>query len=209
MRNLIYKKMRFVKVVDIYSSLYVYTNSKEQLIISSGVLNFIWNYWNNFWRDYWITHVSGGYNMDGSYISPIYSKYNDKQCCHYLLFACGKRKQHNYGDSINGSYQEVTWGDPKIIADIASHFLTTNNHMNIVLGLLSHYKTFIEHFQIIRNSFIHLNNDNIYYLNKIAGYYIFGPNHRLIDILDTKEISSSTICFINLTDNMKGMIRNL
>lgn len=208
-RDLSRKRKRFEEVANNYSNLHIYSNTKEQLIISSGVLNFIWNHWNIFWRHYWIAHVSGGQNIDGSYIPPIHPNYSDKQCCHYLLYCCGKRSIHKYGDSIVGGHQEATWGDPKIITDLASHFSGIHTHTTTILGLLNHYKLFIEHFQLIRNSFIHLNNENIYNLNKIVGYYIFNPSHRLIDILDTTEISSSSKCFVNLVDNMKGMIINL
>jgi len=209
MRDLAHKRDRFYNVASNYSALYSYTNDKEQLTLSAGVLNFIWNHWNNFWRDYWIAHVSGGFDVNGNRIIPIFNSYNDKQSCHYLLYACGKRNNHNPGSSIIGVHQEATWGDPNIISNIATTMLPHHSHMNYVLSLLGLYQTYINHFQRIRNSFIHLNNENINHLNSITGYYIFNTNHRLIDILETTEISTSIRCFDNLINNMTGLIQNL
>lgn len=209
MRNLSHKRERFYSVVSNYSLLYSYTNQKEQLVLSAGVLNFIWNHWNNFWRDFWIAHVSGGFDFNGDPITPIHVNYNDKQSCHYLLYACGKRNNHAAGSSIIGVHQEATWGDPNIISNIATRIIPHHSYMNYVLGLLGHYQTTIEHFQKIRNSFIHLNNENIYNLNSLTGYYRFNPNQGLIDILETTDIASSNRCFDNLVDNMNGLIQNL
>lgn len=209
MRILSNKSERFQDVVNNYSALYTYTNDKEQLVITAGVLNFIWNHWNNFWREYWIAHVSGGYDANNNLIIPIFNNYTDKQSCHYLLYACGKKNNHIQGNAIVAVYQEATWGDPNIMSNIATKMLPHHPQMNYLLGLIGHYQTYIEHFQRIRNSFIHLNNENIYNLNTLSGYYTFGPNHRLIDILETTEIHSATKCFDNLLGNMSGLIKNL
>lgn len=209
MRDLSHRRERFYSITEDYSSLYLYSNQQEQLALSAGVLNFIWNSWNNFWREFFIAHVSGGLDLDKNPITPIHPDYRDKQACHYLLHACGKRKLHNIGDSIAGVYQEVTWGDPAVIARIATHLIPHHSNMNYLLGVLAIYQTTIEHFQKIRNSFIHLNNENIFYLNQLTGHYSFSPNQNLIDILESTNISSTTRCFDNLIDNMNGMLTNL
>jgi len=209
MRKLEHSRERFYKITEEYSKLYSFSNRREQLTLTNGVLNFIWNSWNNYWRNYWIAHVSGGLNVDKSLITPIHPNYTDKEACHYLLFACGKRKRHNLHDSISGSHQEATWGDPKIIESIALSLQHQHPQMVYVLGLLSIYKTNIEHLQRIRNSFTHLNNENIYHLNSIDSYYSFGHNHKLIDILESTTISNSTKCFDNIIDNLNGFLQNL
>lgn len=209
MRDLSHRRERFYSITNDYSSLYLYTNQQEQLTLSAGVLNFIWNSWNNLWREFFIAHVSGGIDFDKNPITAIYPNYTDKQACHYLLHACGKRRTHNIGDSIAGVYQEATWGDPDVISRIATSLIPNHANMNYLLGVLGIYQTTIEHFQKIRNSFIHLNNENIFYLNQIAGHYSFSPNQNLIDILESTNISSTTRCFDNLIDNMNGMLANL
>lgn len=203
------KRIRFLEICRNYSEFYKYSGNKEQQVISSGVLNFIWNSWNNFWRDYWICHLSGGLDFNKNRIPGLFSNYNDKQCCHFLLYKLGKRSSHNQGDSILGSYQEATWGDPQIIQKIAFELIPNYPHMTNLLGILSSYQTDIEHFQKIRNSFIHLNKDNITRLNTISGYYIFSTSQKLIDILESQSISSNTRCFDHLNENMKGLLLNI
>lgn len=209
MRDLSHKRERFYQVTASYSSLYTYTNKKDQLTVTAGILNFVWNHWNNFWRDFWLAHASGGYDFLGNRIVPIRNNYTDKQSLHYLLYLCGKRRTHIIGDSLNSVHQEATWGDPAIIAHIATGMITHHPYMNYVLGILSHYQTHIQHFQRIRNSFIHLNNENISHLNSLKPYYIFDTHHHLIDILETTEITTSIRCYEYLLDNMTGMLRNL
>lgn len=208
MRKLSDKKKRFLGIATHYSALYSYTNQKDQLTVSAGTLNFIWNSWNNFWRDYWLAHVQGGLDLTDTRIIGVHPNYNDKQGCYYLLTLLG-RKSSNPGASIAGTWQEVTWGDPKVISNVATQLLPNHPHMNHVLGILSHYQTSLEHFQKIRNSFIHLNNENVHSLNQISAYYSYGPNQELIDILESTHISSSTRCFDHLVDNMKGMMLSI
>lgn len=201
-----------MNTVDNYSILYNYQSEREKLAISAGILNFIWNQWNNFWREFWIAHVSGGFDFNENKITPFYNNYDDKQACHFLLYACGMRKNHHLGDRISGRYQEVTWGDPKTIENIAQTFFTINiypAYMTYVLGLLNHYKTEINQLKDIRNSFIHLNNENVNKLNLIASHYIFEPNQKLINILESKSIVNNTRCYDELLNNLNGMIENL
>lgn len=210
MRLLAHKRRRFNDVIGHYSAFYTTAGSqKEQITLTVGVLNFIWNHWNNFWRDYWLAHVSGGLDLSNVPITPIYSNYSDKQSCHYLLHACGKRRTHNPGDFIIGTHQEATWGDPNIITGIATSISLHHPNMTYLLGLIGHYQTYIGHFQTIRNTFIHLNNENVYNLNSLTGYYSFTANQGLLDILEATEIVTTTRCFDNLLDNMTGFIDNL
>ncbi len=209
MRYLSHKRQRFLDSLKNVAIMYSYANQREQLLISAGVLNSIWNLWNNFWRDYWIAHVSGGYDFGNNIIHPLYNGYNDKQSCHYLLYACNKRSNHLFGATITGSHQEATWGDPNIISLIAIKMTPHHGSMAHLSGILGYYQTHLQHFQRIRNTLTHLNNENVFHLNAIAGYYSFGADHRLIDILESVEISSSTRCFNNLINNMEGLVQNL
>jgi len=206
-----HKRIRFFSIVDNYSSLYSYSDHKTQLTVSAGIVNFIWNQWNLFWREFWIAYVSGGIDFNNNIINPIYPDYDDQQSCAYLLYLCGKRKHYLPGDRITGSCQEATWGDPKIIIEIASHINTTNNSYDMcyLLGLISNYQNQINHFKQIRNCFIHLNNENVRNLSNIANYYIFSPDQKLIDILETTNFNEHKRCFNYLIDNLSGMIKNL
>jgi len=203
------KRIRYIEICRNYVELYQFSNAKEQQVISSGILNFIWNSWNHFWREYWICHISGGLDFNRNRIPGIFPHYNEKQCCHYLLYKLGKKRVHNNGDCIIGSFQEATWGDPNIIQRIAFELIPAYPKMSNLLSILSSYQKEIEHFQKIRNSFIHLNNDNINGLNSISGYYIFNTSQSLIDILDSKSIINNSKCFDHLNENMKGLLLNI
>jgi hypothetical protein len=203
------KRVRHIEICYKYSKLYSHSNQREQQVVSSGVLNYIWNSWNTFWRDYLICHISGGYNLKHRKIDGIYPEYNDYQSCHFLLYKLGKRKRHNYGEAITGSFQEATWGDPKTIEDLAYHLISDYPEMTNLLGVLSSYQNEIKHFQQIRNTFIHLNRNNILSLNSIRGYYIFANQQKLIDILDSQSITTKIKCFDHLNENMKGLLLTL
>ena len=204
MVNLQLKKSRTIHSIENYSALYKYDNNKERLAYSAGVLNSIWNLWNNFWRDFWITQVQGGIDTHRHLIPSIHNKYTSFQSCHFLLHKLGKRRIHNIGDTISGSFQEATWGDPKVIETLAFEF-----RLNYILLLRNQYRTKIEHFQIIRNCFIHLNNFNVSSLNSITSYYIFSANQKTIDILEAKSTRSHYSCFDEITGNLKGMLIEL
>lgn len=211
MRYLRDKKNRFLQVLDKYENLYKHTNKEEYLIVSNGILNFIWNNWNNLWRDYWLAHINGGFYIDSLSLNKIY-KYNDKQSLHYLCYLSGKFGRHITGQSITGSHQEITWGDFDKIEKIANEMYILFphlTHINYLLSLIGTYKNEIQQFQLIRNSFIHLNNESIKKLETIRSHYIFTPDQTLIEILESKHISSNKKCINHLIDNMRGLIINL
>jgi len=208
MRNLDFKRQRFLSTTDNYSSLYYYSDQREKLTKTAGILNFLWNNWNNFWRDFWIAYISGGYDLKRNPIIPLFPSYTDKQSCYYLLSLCGKRKS-SPGATIVGNYNEPTWGDPTNIIKIASILAPNFPYMTYVLGVLSHYQIQIIHLQKIRNSFIHLNNENIFNLNSLASYYTFNADQKIIDILEAKYLGTDIRCIDNIVDNLKGMIINL
>lgn len=203
------RRVRYIRTSESYAKLFKYSNDKEQHVVSSGVLNFIWNGWNNFWRDYWVCHVSGGIDFRKNPVYGPYPSYNDKQCCHFLLHKLRKIRHHNYGDAITGSYQEATWGDPKIIQKIAIELNPHYPNMTNLLATLSLYQRDIEHFQKIRNAFIHFNKDNVKNLNAISGYYIFSGSQRAIDILNSTSTRSSMRCFDHLNAEMRGFLLNI
>ncbi len=209
MIDLKYKRLRIIQSLDNYYPLYKYNSERERLTYTAGVLNSIWNLWNNFWREYWIAHIIGGININGSSVIPLYPNFNKKQAVFFLLIKLGKKSNNRIGDSIIGSFQEPTWGDINIIEKLAAGLLPNHANLSILLGLIGHYRIQVEHFQQIRNSFIHLNNENISKLKNIQSHYIFNSSQKLIDILEAETLSGNNKCFEDLIDNMKGLIMNL
>lgn len=212
MRDLRLKRKRFIENVETYKLFYKSSPQQDYIINSSGILNFIWNSWNNFWRDYWLAHINGGYYFDRSRLNKHFPNYNDKQSCHFLCHLSGKIKNHNVGDALVGSHQEITWGDYDKIIDIAtklSSIQPTNTHLQILPTILASYQTEIQHFQKIRNSFIHLNNEKMFDLNNIQSYYIFRSGQKNIEILDAVNMVSNLNCFDHLTSHISGVVTNL
>lgn len=211
MRDLRNRKKRVLEVLDKYENLYSFSNLEEYLVNSNGVLNFIWNNWNNWWRDYWLAHINGGYAINSTKLNKMF-QYNDKQSLHYLCHLTGKFRRHNFGDSIIGTHQELTWGDYDRIEQIALELYSRHphlTHLNYLLSLIGTYQTEIKHFQLIRNSFIHLNNESVNKLNSIKAYYVFGSDQKLIQILESNHINSNRKCINHLVDNMRGLIINI
>ncbi len=209
MIDLVHKKKRVIQSFDNYAQLYQYSNERERLSYSAGVLNSVWNLWNLFWREYWIAHVKGGINVNGIPLNPIYCQYNSKQSVHFLLYKLGKRRKHNFGDTISSIRQEPTWGDIRNVEKLANELIPDHTHLSYLLGIIGYYKIYIQHFQEIRNCFIHLNNENVSSLKSIRPYYIYNSSQEILDILETKAIVNQIRCFDNLIDNMRGMIINL
>lgn len=210
MIDLRHKKQRIVQSLNNYHLLYKTWNSeREKLTYTAGVLNSIWNLWNNFWREYWITHITGGVYVNGTIVAPIYQNYTKRQAIFFLLIQLEKRKINRLGNSISGTHQEPTWGDINIVEKLALKLQPKHNHLQVLSHLIGHYKIQIAHFQQIRNSFVHLNDENISKLQNIQCHYVFNASQKLIDILDANILGGNTKCYDNLVDNMKGLVLNL
>lgn len=211
MRDLRAKRNRLIQTINKYESHYTFSNKNEYLIISSGILSFIWNNWNNFWRDYFLSHINGGFYINNNPINKFFAC-DDKEALHYLCHLNGRYRNHNIGDRIRGSYQEITWGDYDKIVDIGSQLMLLqpiNTHLSYMVSLISTYQSEIKHIQEIRNSFIHLNNETIDKLNNLRAYYIFDSNQSVIDILESNHIGSNKKCIYHILDNLKGFLMNL
>jgi len=211
MIDLRHKKRRIVQSLDNYRPLYKskWTPQRTKLSYTAGVLNSIWNIWNNFWREYFIAHIIGGLYVNGNLITPIQPNYSKGQAIFFLLIKLGKRKANRNGNSIIGTHQEPTWGDIIIIEKLASELLQFHPHLHQLLNLIGYYRIQVEHFQQIRNSFIHLNNENISKLNNIQNRYVFSSSQKLIDILEANILGGNETCFEDLIDNLKGLVLNI
>ncbi|KPN73772.1 hypothetical protein [Neisseria sp. 74A18] len=198
------------------------TSSKESLIYCSGLINTIWNRWNYFWRSYWIANSIGGIDLYNRSIVPIKNnsrRYTDLQACHYIIKHVIQGRRHLFGEELLGSHQEITWGDPNKIEEIASKFLNISTissfhsgQMSIILNLLPLYKIDIMHCQKIRNVYMHLTNDNIKnILMPISNYYSFSDtaNKDILHILKAIHIQNHKPCVLNISQQMTAMILSI
>lgn len=207
------QRVRTISIITKYYSYYNYSNKAEQFIISSSLLNILWNNWCHFWRCYWIFNISGGIYFDKSRFGGIYPSLNSNQACAYaahLRYSQPVRTYH-YGDTID-FYKEPTWGDYDKIINIASNLQTHQqlfSRMDYILNLLPFYMNELKDFQHIRNAFIHLNYNTIKDLESLKSVYIFPNNCDILNILNVKRIGNATPCFRAIKDSMIGLLINL
>lgn len=210
MINLKKKRDRLLDIIDKNKDLYSHSNKKEQLIISSSLLNIIWNSWSDFWRNYWIVYITGGLSISESKIIGLHPEFDSCQACAFV----NQFKRHpiitryRHADTIP-YYGEPNWGDPTTIINIASGLISQITDCNYLVSFISIYKIELEEFQKIRNTFIHLNKNTIKQLQNMQCNFIFTADQSIIDILDAKRIGNSNICFYSMLDNMSGLLNNL
>lgn len=208
------QRARTVAIISKYCDAYKYSNRTEQLIISSSLLNLIWNNWNLFWRNYWIFMTLGGVYLDKSKFVGVEPTLSQNQASAYAAHFRSNTpiRGYNIGDSIP-SHKEPTWGCYETIVNIATGFLnchpSLSARLSYLIGLLPLYKDEIKDFQTIRNSFIHLGPDKIKDIENLLPRYIRTPNSVTLDILNFKRIGNSTPCFKSMTENMVGLLNNL
>lgn len=207
------QRARTISIISKYYSCYNYSNRTEQIIVSSSLLNIIWNNWCQFWRNYWIFNVQGGIYLDKTKFCGIYPTLTFNQACAYAAHLKTSRpdSRYRFGDAIP-HYQEPTWGDYDKIINIATNLLSfpqITNRMNYIIGLLPTYMDELKDFQTIRNAFIHLNYGAIKNLEGLKASYIFPNNLGILDILNVRRIGNTAPCFRSITNNMLGLLQNL
>ena len=207
------KKVRFLQI-SISSILHYDLTEPNQLkkfIVATGLLNHIWQSWNQFWRAYWIAHIIGGKDLQNKKITPLYPHLNEAQALHYLLTLIGKRTRGTIG-IVNFSYQEATWGDIKVIQDLATELSPSSNNVNNVLIAASLFGTTIEHFQIIRNAQIHISASNMTtkLRTSVIPYYIITSKIRYPhEIIESREISSGKVAIKAWVETMNDFLSYL
>lgn len=208
MIDLAKKRSRLLIIIEKYKGLYRYSTKEEQFLISSSLLNFIWNSWSSFWRDYWIVYTTGGIDIAKKIVVGIHPDLDCSQACAYVNQYARIRYRYSYGDRIT-HFSEPTWGDTSIITNIASGLVSNIPQMSYLISLIPIYKNELDDFQKIRNSFIHLNKNAIKQLDMMRPNYIFAPNQSILDILNTKRLGKTNICFYSMLDTMSGLLINL
>ena len=206
-------RARTIAVISKYTSYYVYSNPDEQLFVSSGLLNVIWNNWCQFWRNYWIFTIQGGIYLDKTLFAGIYPAMTRIQACAYAahLKCTPPKRSYNLGETID-FYKEPTWGDYDVIVNIAANLSgmpALSARMNYLIALLPTYQNELKEFQRIRNAFIHLNEGAVKDLETLRPLYIFGSDNNIVNILNATRVGHTSPCFKAMTDNMLGVLCNL
>lgn len=205
------KKMRFFQISNssIIHHNFKDTNHLSKVIVSTGLLNHVWQSWNQFWRAYWVAHLIGGKDLQNNNIRPLQPQLSEAQALYYLLTLIGKKKRYSTGE-VKFSYQEATWGDLKTIQDIAVCLSSSSNNINNTLNAASLFGMNIEHFQIIRNAQTHISASNMQKMTLVTPYYVIPSKLKYPhDILDAKELSSGKIAIRSWIENMNDFLAYL
>ncbi|HPG41456.1 MAG TPA: hypothetical protein PLP19_19550 [bacterium] len=186
-------------------------NSQKNFIFASGVINFLWQSWNRFWRNFWLAYLLGGEDLKKQQIIsvPSFSGKNEFEAIHYILYLIGKRKTPS--GMISASYQEPTWGDVDCITKISTNLSEPGTDVDIikiqVLNALSVLGDTPRHLQIVRNTSIHLNWENITNLhNRVLPFYAISNINYPTEILYSKEIRTSKIAIQHWVDDLLAVV---
>ena len=198
------KRNRFYQCAD-YTYSYYKTVSANNIIITSGALNHIWNQWNSFWRSYFMLYAIGGYDCHNIKVGGFYNTLRQNQvACFYQRIKANQR--YTLGNDIP-FYRELTWGDPDVIVDLLSSSSVTIPNSSYVIGLITMYKNEISDFQKIRNSFVHMNNMILNDMKRVVlPRYRLNRNQKIIEILYATSLNTGGECFRTLVDSLKSCL---
>lgn len=181
-------------------------DKKKNFIFSSGTLNYIWQSWCRFWRTFWLAHILGGENLKKNYINPYLINKSEDEAIYFLLHLLGKRRSAS--GRIAGSHQEPTWGNIKVIEEIASEIANRNisNKGTHVLNCLSALGDTPRHFQIVRNASIHLDKQGYENVKRIMPYYVIAAFDYPTEILFCRELKTGKVTYQNWADDLITVI---
>lgn len=203
------RKVRFLQISN--SSIVHYdfteTNQLKKFIVATGILNHVWQSWNQFWRAYWIAHIIGGRDLQNNRIVPSHPHLSEPEALYYLLTLLpGKKKKGSTG-SVRSSRKESTWGDIKIIQELAFHVSSPSNNVSNALNAASLFGTTIDHFQTIRNAQIHISNSNMNDLKSVVSYYVIASKPKYPhDIIEARELSSGKVAIRAWIEDMNNFL---
>jgi hypothetical protein len=204
-------RARFSQISTYSLGYYNFTdsNSARKFILATGILNHLWQSWNHFWRAYWLAHITGGYDLRNKKIFPLCCGMSEPKALYYLLTLIGKKKAGTVG-TVNSSHQEATWGDIKIIQDLAVRLATQTNNVSNVSTAASLFGLTVKHIQEVRNAQIHISMSNMVKLSSdVVPYYVISKPKYPHDIIEAKEISSGKIAINSWIENMNGFLNYL
>jgi hypothetical protein len=206
------KKVRFLQISNSSITHHDFTEASQlkKFILATGLLNHVWQSWNNFWRAYWIAHIIGGKDLQNNDIVPLVPHLSEREALYYLLTLIRRRPRGSTG-VIDFSYQEATWGDLKIVQDLAISLSSPNNNVGNASIAASLFGMTIRHFQAVRNAQIHISASNMKNLSSVIPYYVIAASSLKYphDILEAKELSSGKIAIRAWIENMNNFISYL
>jgi len=181
----------------------------ESSITTTGIINYMWHAWISFWRHYWLAHIIGGCVSSGILVQGIRPTLTvGEALAHMRVLA--NRPLNRRGlpvQALNGSHEEITWGDLRIIQDVASSLSGNFAPLNSVLVAASLHGLSVEHLQIVRNAHVHPSKSSMARVQQISRFYIVPATcSRPSEIIYSTEMSSGKQAFVHWIDSMCDFI---
>lgn len=185
------------------------TTPFESATTTTGIVNFMWHAWISFWRHYWLAHVIGGCGPSGNRVPGIGASLTVEEALAEMRILAKRPLKRNgrLVRALNGSHEELTWGDLKVIQDIAISLSANYATLSSVLSAASLHGSSVEHLQIIRNAHVHPSKSNVARIQSIAPFYVVaGTCSRPSEIVYATEMSSGKRAFSHWMDSLSDFI---
>lgn len=185
-------------------------NKKKNYLLSTGHLNFIWQLWSVYWRTFWLTHLLGGTNLFGQTIGGRWAGITENEAIYqirHLLTPMGMFARNT--GSIRGSYQEITWGDIRLISNVSQvmyqiGLTTLSDRVDSALNAIG---TTPKHFQHVRNCAVHLNKDTMEVIkNSVVPNYVISTVSYPTEILLAKDFNSGRLAIDSWKEDLIAFI---
>jgi hypothetical protein len=181
----------------------------ESSITTTGTINYMWHAWISFWRHYWLAHIIGGSVSPGIRVQGVRPTLTVGEALAHMRVLANRPLNRRNGPvlALIGSHEEITWGDLKIIQDVASSLSINFSSLNSVLAAASLHGLSVEHLQIVRNAHVHPSKSSVARIQQISRFYIVPANcSRPSEIIYSTEMSSGKQAFVHWVDSLCNFI---
>ena len=181
----------------------------ESSITTTGIINYMWHAWISFWRHYWLAHIIGGCVSSGIRVQGIRPTLTVGEALAHMRVLANRplNRRGRPVQALNGSHEEITWGDLRIIQDVASSLSGTFAPLNSVLAAASLHGLSVEHLQIVRNAHVHPSKSSVARIQQISRFYIVPATcSRPSEIIYSTEMSSGKQAFVHWIDSLCDFI---
>lgn len=177
-----------------------------------GLTNEVWQNWSHIFRSFWLTYYYGGDTLLGNVTPNILNipsfSTNDDEATALIKIIPQRNK------SIMPFYAEKTWGSRKCLTEV-SNLHSNLTRANVISSSISLYGDYLEDFQHIRNTMIHLTESSFldlknYFLsrnyNSPQKYY---PHNHPVNFFYYRIGVSTNLVYEDIFEQLDSMIETI
>ncbi|MBW9157679.1 hypothetical protein [Clostridium tagluense] len=186
---------------------------KEVYILSSGVLNAIWQAWNRYWRIYWLTYIFGGISYTGLVLPNSIGSLGTttttvcEGAAIYNLLSLTRFNVSRFRNGIIQPYQEPTWGDVGLIEKISLACNSSGMPGTQILSAFSVFGDSASHLQKVRNCSVHISKEGIKDLKRdVLPKYKASSFKYPTDIIFYEELGSTNIAITSWINELTAVL---